>query len=350
MSSLKEELRPNSPPEGYRVSLRSRLIVAFILLAIFVPTFIIGGWIFLVAIIPLAILAILEVIKATRKKYGWWVYVATYIIALSYIYWFIIKYNLSAYFADPNNFIFSLENYYRQIDISIIGIGASLLTYFCIAVFDSNFSFQDLAYFFTMTLIIGMGFQSAYLTRYQAFYVASYGFSEYLWWNGQAAKTLVNEPIFKFWISCELFLYVCFGALITDVFAYFGGIFFGKHKMNPRISPKKTWEGFFFGIIGASILLFVIGIVLAAAGMPILPYLDLNHWYYIFFLSISIPLIATLGDLSFSLIKRTYGVKDFGNILQGHGGILDRLDSVIFALVFTAMILVFLVNNFNFLA
>lgn len=348
--NLMDELKPNTPPEGYHASLRSRLIVAAVLIAIFVPTFVIGGWIFLFAIVIFAILAILEVIKAPRKKYGWWVYAATYVIALSYIYWFIIKYNLAEYLSNPDSFVFSLEDYYRQIDISIVGIGASLLLYFCIAVFDPNFSFHDVMYFFTMTLIIGMGFQSAYLVRYQAFYVASSGFADYPWWNDKTASELLNEPLFKFWISCELFIFVCFGALMTDASAYFGGIFFGKHKMNPRISPKKTWEGFFFGIIGGSICMFAFGMIFALVGLPMLPYLDRSHWYYILFLSVCVPLVSVLGDLSFSLIKRTYGVKDFGNILRGHGGILDRLDSVLFSLIFTATILVFLVNNFNFLA
>jgi phosphatidate cytidylyltransferase len=104
----------------------------------------------------------------------------------------------------------------------------------------------------------------------------------------------------------------------SDVFAYATGLRFGKHPMAPRISPKKTWEGF----AGAA----VATIVLATAISPLL--LDRPLWFGPIF-GVVILLTGTMGDLGESMIKRDIGVKDMSSWLPGHGGILDRLDSVL---------------------
>lgn len=103
----------------------------------------------------------------------------------------------------------------------------------------------------------------------------------------------------------------------SDSFAYVFGRIFGKHKMAPTISPKKTWEGFAGGVICTLILGFFI-----EQNMPELR----GNWIIIGFLT---SVFAPLGDLIESQLKRTFGVKDSGNIIPGHGGILDRLDSFI---------------------
>lgn len=123
---------------------------------------------------------------------------------------------------------------------------------------------------------------------------------------------------------------ICFATYGSDTFAYFGGRAFGKHKMNPRISPKKTWEGCFCGIIGGFVLSFGLSFLY---GQGLNPALNLA-------LCIICPITAELGDLCFSSIKRYYGVKDFSNLLPGHGGILDRIDSllaniIIFGVLYT---------------
>lgn len=103
----------------------------------------------------------------------------------------------------------------------------------------------------------------------------------------------------------------------SDTFAYLTGKFFGKHKMAPKISPKKTWEGFAGGVILTLILGFFI-----EKYFP-----DLRGNWMIVGLLVSI--FAPLGDLVESQLKRSFAVKDSGNIIPGHGGILDRLDSFI---------------------
>ncbi|WP_292011163.1 phosphatidate cytidylyltransferase [Chryseobacterium sp.] len=101
----------------------------------------------------------------------------------------------------------------------------------------------------------------------------------------------------------------------SDTFAYLTGKFFGKHKMAPKISPKKTWEGYIGGVILTLILSYFI-----EEYNP-----DLRgNWMVVGFL---VAAFAPLGDLVESQLKRNFGVKDSGNIIPGHGGVLDRLDS-----------------------
>ena len=120
----------------------------------------------------------------------------------------------------------------------------------------------------------------------------------------------------------NLFL-VFLAAWGTDIFAYFVGTFIGKHKLIPEISPKKTVEGSVGAIIldiGAFILF---GFIVSLAT-------DVSANYLILALSgLLLSVISQLGDLIASLIKREHGVKDYGNILPGHGGIMDRFDSVL---------------------
>lgn len=103
----------------------------------------------------------------------------------------------------------------------------------------------------------------------------------------------------------------------SDTFAYLTGKFFGKHKMAPRISPKKTWEGFAGGVVLTLILGFFVE--------QYFPELR-GNWMIV---GLLISIFAPLGDLVESQLKRSFAVKDSGNIIPGHGGILDRLDSFI---------------------
>lgn len=101
----------------------------------------------------------------------------------------------------------------------------------------------------------------------------------------------------------------------SDVFAYFGGKRFGKSLLAPKISPNKTWEGSFFGIVGAGLVGAVFGELTLSM-----------FWLYGFLLAIILAIVSQLSDLVESKIKRLCKVKDSGNLLPGHGGILDRID------------------------
>lgn len=105
----------------------------------------------------------------------------------------------------------------------------------------------------------------------------------------------------------------------ADVFAYLGGSMLGKHKLMPKISPKKTVEGALFGLLG--------GVLLPTLGSLIFSF-DVNFKMILIFLVCAVA--AEIGDLFASSVKRTLNVKDFSNLLPGHGGLLDRFDSLIF--------------------
>lgn len=341
MNNKKLDIEMNTPPAGFKASLRSRILVGIVLAVIFIPAFILGSWTCLFVFMAALALILIEICLAPQKKYGWWVWLITFLITFSYVYWFILKDNLIGYNKDPANYHFSLENYFSSLCISIIGIAASLLGYFTIAMFDKNFTMQDVTYFFLMTLLVGLGIQGFYFIRY-------YPFNAFL--QTSSSLDFPNDPLFSFWQSAELEIYVLIGVLSNDIFAYFGGIFFGKHKMVERISPKKTWEGFVWGVLFSALLSLSFGLGVAFAGFPMLPFLDVSHWYWIVGLSLFIPLFANLGDLSFSLIKRNFNIKDYGNILRGHGGVLDRADSSIFAMIGVSVTVIFIAHGFNFLA
>lgn len=108
-------------------------------------------------------------------------------------------------------------------------------------------------------------------------------------------------------------------AWISDTCAYFVGVLFGKHKLIPQISPKKTIEGSLGGIMGT--VLFTVGFAMFF-GEP-------NPMYFVP-LAIVGSVVSQLGDLFASAIKREYKVKDYGNLIPGHGGVLDRFDSILF--------------------
>lgn len=123
------------------------------------------------------------------------------------------------------------------------------------------------------------------------------------------------------------FAYVLFGFLVTwanDSAAFFVGVNFGKHKIIPRLSPKKSWEG----TIGGWIVAAAAGALLAA----ILPVR--NGPIFGAFIGLIAGVLAFFGDLSISMLKRHFGVKDSGTFFLGHGGLLDRLDSMLFTLPF----------------
>ncbi len=140
------------------------------------------------------------------------------------------------------------------------------------------------------------------------------------------------------WADGGRYLYlICFiGAWMTDIFAYFCGMLFGrggKHKLIPDVSPKKTVEGSVGGIVFCTLSLVLFGFIVER----IAPEFQAN--LLIFALAgIFVSVVAQIGDLSMSVIKRTYGIKDYGKLFPGHGGILDRFDSV---LAVSAVLLIF---------
>ena len=119
--------------------------------------------------------------------------------------------------------------------------------------------------------------------------------------------------------NANLLFYLVLVAQMSDVFKYVWGKLFGRHKIVPRVSPNKTWEGFVGGVLTAT--------ALGAALWWVTPFTKLQAAG----MSLVIALLGAAGGLVMSAIKRDAGVKDFGATIEGHGGILDRIDSLCFA-------------------
>ena len=178
---------------------------------------------------------------------------------------------------------------YKQIILLLFGLLLPIIFYK-----DNKYKSSDAFYLIGMVLFLSMAFKSFIVVRDSGL------------------------PTFFYLVSIPI---------MTDTFAYFLGIKFGKHKMCPKISPKKSWEG-------------------AGAGLTIGTIIP-SILYFILFKKFSIGIIVgtcilsamgQLGDLIFSKIKRENDIKDFSNIMPGHGGILDRLDSTI--VIFMTYILI----------
>ncbi len=124
-----------------------------------------------------------------------------------------------------------------------------------------------------------------------------------------------------------MFLLAFVGAAMTDSFAYFGGRLFGKHQLAPEISPKKTVEGAVIGGVFGLLSVLLTGTLFQDF------FLGKEHALPIYqyaILGVALCVLSQAGDLTASIIKRQFGVKDYGNIMGAHGGAMDRLDSVIF--------------------
>lgn len=127
---------------------------------------------------------------------------------------------------------------------------------------------------------------------------------------------LLKKEGLEHWITVSLCI-----AFFSDTVAYVFGRLFGKHKLYPAVSPKKTWQGAFGGVLGSLIATTVVG------AMWLVPTLSLGHAVV---LGVLANVCGQAGDLVESMLKRTHGVKDSSNLLPGHGGMLDRIDAMIY--------------------
>lgn len=125
-------------------------------------------------------------------------------------------------------------------------------------------------------------------------------------------------------MSILYLIYVVLITIMSDTFALFVGSKIGRHKLCPNVSPNKTVEGMIGGVTFGTFI----------GSMYFLTFVNTDaSVFYIILISMALSLVAEFGDLVFSSIKRRYGVKDYGNIMPGHGGVLDRLDSILFAIL-----------------
>ncbi len=138
----------------------------------------------------------------------------------------------------------------------------------------------------------------------------------YLGWIGAFLVELRGLDDGLWW-----FFLVLVSVWLADSFAYFIGVRFGKHKLSPRLSPKKTWEGYWGGVVFGTLGSVGLAMLFVAIGGPEV------LWWKAAILGLALSTLTTLGDLGESLLKRYVGVKDSSNLIPGHGGFFDRIDS-----------------------
>jgi len=139
---------------------------------------------------------------------------------------------------------------------------------------------------------------------------------------------LCDAPVIGKWLFYVIFI----TTWVSDTCAFIVGVLFGKHKLCPKISPKKTIEGAVGGIVFCVIFFIAYGLILRKTGVA-----DVNL-FVIIPVAVFASVISAIGDLLMSHLKREHGIKDFGNIFPGHGGILDRFDSAIAVSIVIAFI------------
>lgn len=353
-----EKMQVNKISEDTKKSMWTRTITAAILALIGIPTILIGGWWFLIFISVALLIIIHEFINAPiHKRYSTFVHGFIYVMTFSFVFWIIAKNNMENVAADNWVESWSFESGFftiinrdgkdvtsASISVSTIGVATTIFVLFFLSILDKNFGINDVTYLFTMSVFIGIAMQAILFLRYfpkQAFVDASVGRG----WD-EAQINLIMPNTFQ---TSLLLFYVIIGTFTTDIGAYFTGVLFGRNKMNERISPKKTWEGFFGGVILSFVVSAGFAFVCCKVGHPLLPILDHKHWYWILILSFLMPFIANLGDFIFSALKRHFEIKDYGSLLRGHGGVLDRVDSLLCVALFVAIFVIFLNNKWNFL-
>ncbi len=245
--------------------MKTRIITAVVLVAILIPVVLFGGQAFEILIGVAAIAGVFELLSiCDRPK------------TRLYLYLVVGIYMLYATFMSST------------ILIDITAVIVFMLVLYACSMYDTNMSLLRLGYYFTGAVLISAGLHSILFLR------LNYGY-EYL-------------------------IVLALATFGTDTGAYFAGRFFGKHKLNPRLSPKKTIEG----SIGGMLLGTVLSICYGAYIHIEIPMAMLVVVCFI------LTITGQIGDLTFSSMKRTFEIKDFSQLLPGHGGILDRFDAFLF--------------------
>ena len=325
----RHHLNKNELSKSAKSSMLTRILSAIVGLAIVVPAMVLGDWIYFGFITIALGIACWEILGCANKRTVL-IFIIYFIFVAMIAYWPMFKQMLINGFT-----LGKIDNYFQSVYLSVVIVVLGIFFLFGLTVIYKDFTVLDACFLIAMGVLIGFGFQCLFFLRYFP--------NVYFGTIGDQSLVFTVDNTIK---PSLLLLFVIVATFLTDTGAYFVGVFFGKNKMNERISPKKTWEGFVGGIVISFLVSSGIGLAFAAGGYPILPIFDLEHWYFIMILSLLIPLLATLGDFVFSSIKRYWGIKDYGKLIPGHGGVLDRLDSIFFAVIISS-VFVFMLYSLN---
>ncbi len=266
--------------------MKKRVISALVILAIVIPISLIGGIPFTVATLIIGLLALKEMIDIRESKKHF----PFFIKFLAYIIMTVLVLN------NNGSTIFEYLIDYKTISLTLFAMLIPLV------IFHDNkkYNINDAMYLTGVLFFLGTAFNLIILIRnYSLLYL----------------------------------LFLVLITTLTDTFAYVTGYYVGKTKLLESISPNKTWEGVlggtFFGVLISSIFYYqVIGTTMSAFSLAVIV--------------AGLSLLGQVGDLVFSSFKRYYNKKDFSNLIPGHGGILDRLDSLIFVLLGFVLVVTYL--------
>ena len=297
--------------------MKQRVITGAILIALFAPFVILGGIPFTLLITVAIGYAMYELMKATEGKIekndekkrclNWpkWLIISVCLLTMvGAVYPYLIN------LVNGNGFVFS------NMIIPIIPFVLLSFILFGGSVLSEKIDIQDVFLVIAMSMFLMIGGQSLALIRD---------------------------------MGGAFIIFVLLTCFITDSGAYFTGYICSKnfktHKLNERISPKKTIEGSIGGMLTGTLIPFL---------LTLIPVLSLTNdkvfnisldWWVVLILAFIMTITAQLGDLTFSAIKRHYDIKDYSQLFPGHGGVLDRLDSVLFNMIIFAVFVIFIANG-----
>ncbi len=252
--------------------MQKRLISAMVMLIITIPILIIGGYPFLALGGILSVLALKELIDLKNKEKK----LPDIIKLLSFVLVICLTFS-------------EIESSSLVLGLSYQWLGITILILLLPSLFLKDYETRDAFYIIGITLLLGLFFNSLILIRLG---------------------------------SLKLLIYLALITVLTDTFAYIIGSLIGKTKFT-SISPNKTIEGCLGGVLVGSIVAIIYYVnIIRVLALP-----------KVILITVLLSVISELGDLFFSKIKREYKVKDFSNLIPGHGGILDRIDSLIFVVI-----------------
>lgn len=277
--------------------MRTRILTALVALCVLIPVLLLSHtWLFPVMVAVCCLIALWEIFKCIGVQKNLWITVPLYLSAVFVIMTFRLFRQL---------FDYRMESFVVRVAVPCMML--VILYLFAVLVFSRGKILVE--------SVSVAGFMSLYI-------IAAFMALLFLRDSQSGAYT---------------YLLIFIGAWVTDSFAYFTGILFGKHKLIPEISPKKTIEGSIGGTLfcGGAFMLYGVAIahfVESASRMNLA---------LLFVYGIVVSVVSQVGDLSLSAVKRHYGIKDFGKIFPGHGGILDRFDSIL-----AVSLVLFVLNEF----
>ena len=303
----------------------NRVMVGLVLTLLAIPAIVFGNWLIVLFALVGLLFATHEILTVrVDHVYPLPIRIFVYLMMVGMIFYIFLRNNFIDFGFNFNQWSFATG--LNQLELPTFILTVLVATLFFSSITDVRFKVQDATYLITMAIILSLSFQAFLFLRF---------YPEFIF----------NEPR-SLLANSLLLLYAAIGSFSTDIGAYLIGTFFGKHKMNIRVSKNKTWEGFLGGITISLLASFTFAVVFALSGTPLLPFLSLNQWYWLLLMSLVMPLIATLGDFTFSIIKREFGIKNFSNLLGEHGGILDRVDSFSMVVLVVALMISLLSNFF----